>query len=170
VNFKNACLAVAIIVTGNGCASHVSATTVALSSQDYILDIYLPDEQWKPTEKEAAEAKTALFAYVTSGTLPAGEPPGSFTATYRPTVAAQLGSYSLQYFGGHYLWTDGHMQPNASGEKEILINGLCKGPWLKTLDVAKQLIEVNDGGACFFHALYNPAQRKILEFSINGGR
>jgi hypothetical protein len=36
------------------------------------------------------------------------------------------------------------------------------------MDITKEIIHVNDGGACFFHALYSPAQEKIMMFSVNG--
>lgn len=163
MNSKTVWLAAALAAVG-ACGSQ---PTAILTGQDYILDVYLPDEQWKPTREEAAEAKGALLAYLESGELPAGESPQSFTIVYLPIVQEHIGNYSLQYFGGRYSWVQGHFGPDRTGEKEILINGLCKGPWLQQ-EVAKQLITVNDGGSCFFHALYSPAQKKIVMFTVNG--
>jgi hypothetical protein len=162
MNFKTALLAAAM-AAGSACAP----PKAALSSRDYILDVYLPGEQWRPTREEAAEAKAALLDYLTVGELPAGDSPQSFTIAYLPIIEERIGGYSLQYFGGYYSWRQGRAVPDRSGEKEIFVNGLCKGPWLQE-GVAKQLITVNDGGACFFHALYSPAQKRIMMFSVNG--
>jgi hypothetical protein len=167
MKFKNVCSAAATVFIG-ACTAQPSASPAALSNRDYIVDIYLPAEQWLPTRNQAAEAKAALLTYLASDTLPAYGSQGSFTMAYRNIVAARIDSYSLQYFGGHYVWTERYAAPDLSGEADILINGLCEGPWLKGENPTKQLIEVNDGGACFFHAFYSPAQKKILQFSING--
>ena len=88
MNLRNVCLAVAVVAAGSGCASH--PPPAALSSQDVILDVYLPAEQWKPTTNEAAEAKAALLAYLASDELPAGDSPQSFTAVYRTLIAARM--------------------------------------------------------------------------------
>ena len=166
-NFRNACLVVAII-GGGGCASQDSVPVAPLSNRDYILGIYLPGKQWLPTANQAGEAKAALLAYLASDALPADGSQGSFAVAHRSIVASRIDGYSLQYFGGHYRWTDGHAVPDPLGEEDILINGLCKIPAMGGADVSKQLIQASDGGACFFHALYSPARKTILQFSVNG--
>ena len=56
MNFKNACLAVAIIAGAGGCADKNSVPIAPLSNRDYILGIYLPGRQWLPTANQAGEA------------------------------------------------------------------------------------------------------------------
>ena len=108
MNFKTACLAMAVI-TGSSSASRPPTPTAALSSQDFIIDVYLPGEQWKPATNDAAEAKAALLAYLASDNLPTGASPRSFRVVDRASVAAR---------------TDQGAAPDPFGEKEILINGL----------------------------------------------
>jgi len=54
---------------------------------------------------------------------------------------------------------------NSKGEKEVWINFLCKTedfPWKTTV------MEVDDGGSCFFNLKINLTLKKTYDFAVNG--
>jgi hypothetical protein len=154
------------VVVINGLTARPLEAATALTSQDIILDVTEPG-QWRPTEAQVTEAKAALLSYLYSDDHHATDPAQKYAELMRPDIQARINSYSLQYFGGYYSWDHSGWDPD--GDKEILINGLCES-FVKAehIELSKQLVSVNDGGACFFQAGYSVAQRKIAHFAVNG--
>ena len=61
---------------------------------------------------------------------------------------------------------------NKKGQKEVWINALCTNP-MSTFstdggDWKKEIIQVMDGGACFFQLKMNLKTKKYYHFRING--
>jgi len=54
---------------------------------------------------------------------------------------------------------------NSKGEKEIWINCFCDD-WDKSWKT--EIIEVHDGGPCYFNLKINLTTKKIYDFGVNG--
>jgi hypothetical protein len=170
VAFKMAFIALtAMIVSGEMLIQPAEAVPV-LGTQDFIVDptgssaTVIPG-QWKPTAIEAAETKAVLLDYLSSGPPFV---PGVWTGQARLSIKDRISSYSLQYIGVHYSWSDHGGTPTPSGDREILVNGLCKVEPEERAMLTKQKLIILDGGECFFQAFYSLAKQKIVWFSVNG--
>lgn len=136
-----------------------------LTDRDFIVEVH-DKGQWAVSEAQAAEAKLALLDYLATA-HPTQNSMDQLAERERPSIHAKIATYYLQYYGGLYGTKSGW---DDAGEKQILINGLCEmlPPPFGSEGMRKELIGVNDGGGCFFRALYNPAQHKITVFTVNG--
>lgn len=54
------------------------------------------------------------------------------------------------------------------GRRLIFINGVCKEFWPNVKKGDKELVMVDDGGACFFSLKYDPQLDLFVDFMING--
>src|SRR6266568_461067 len=55
-----------------------------------------------------------------------------------------------------------------AGKQRIFINAFCINQAANPNEWHKHLVFVVDGGACFWHALYDPAAQKFSDLEING--
>ena len=72
-------------------------------------------------------------------------------------IVARLGSYKRQYFG----LTHG-------GKKWILVNSFCEAFWKRNDYWRDSIVDVFDGGSCFFMVLYDPSSSQFDRLMING--
>jgi hypothetical protein len=158
MTFKSAIVCLLAIAAVAGCTRPLPKLAPALTSRDFILDATKSDE-WKPTEVQVIEAKTALLDYLSS---PHFRSPDPYSEKQRPGVRAGIDSYALQYLGKNYPGDQ-----SGRGDKQILINAVCGGSG-GYKDISKELVDVFDGGSCFFRAGYSIIQRKIMYFGVNG--
>jgi hypothetical protein len=102
------------------------------------------DGGWQPTTKNIDAMEEAL----SKSTYLRGK------LTSKPDQASNPRQYYRQYVG-----------VIVAGRKLIYINGMCGKPpsyWTKTL------VDVCDGGRCFWGALYDPGSGEFSQFEMNG--
>jgi hypothetical protein len=63
--------------------------------------------------------------------------------------------YTFQYQG----------RASLLGQQYVYVNGFCS---YSQGDLRAQWVEVFDGGACFFHAKYEPASKRLYDVVVNG--
>ena len=56
---------------------------------------------------------------------------------------------------------------NSNSEKEVWVNCFCWS-WGENEIYKHQILDVNDGGKCFFQLKINLSKRKVYDFSVNG--
>ena len=97
---------------------------------------------WDPTPLIAADAKAAIRPYVVQ------------QAGLQQLRLSSWSSYSFQYQG-----------KTVSGHRFLYINAYCIAP---PAYAAKQLVQVLDGGPCFFSVLYDPRTKSFTGIIFNG--
>jgi len=102
------------------------------------------DGGWQPTTKDidAMEEALSKSTYLRS------------KLTSKPDRASDPRQYYRQYVG-----------VIVAGRKLIYVNGMCEKPpsyWTKTL------VDVCDGGRCFWGALYDPVNGEFSQYEMNG--
>ena len=100
--------------------------------------------KWEPTPKMLLDLKTKIKAYVG----------GQAKADKRELQNWQ--TYIFQY--------QGHEE---KGKKYIFINALCHQD-IKNRDLSKEIIQVFDGGTCYFSLKYDPKRKTFFDLLING--
>lgn len=123
---------------------------------------------WRPDSTEAASAEKALRTFLNGhDDSHLKWPVTKNDESGRQRIAANIDSYVLQLVGarqgsGEKIWDfDG------DGPRIVMISGFCR---TDGTDMSQHLVVVMDGGACFFHALYDPVADAITYFSVNGVR
>ncbi len=53
------------------------------------------------------------------------------------------------------------------GVRLVVVNAFCKSG-NDAFDYTKEMWVVSDGGACYFHATYDPARKIVIDLSFNG--
>jgi hypothetical protein len=71
-------------------------------------------------------------------------------------ILNDLGNYRRQYVGF-----------TMKTRRVLFVNALCQGGWGEA-EWRTKFIQVNDGGACYFHAIYDPVKNSIEQLIING--
>jgi hypothetical protein len=102
------------------------------------------DGGWRPTTKEIEAIEEAL----SKSTYLRGK------LTSKPGQSSDPREYYRQYVG-----------VIISRRRLIYINGMCRKPpsyWTRTL------VDVCDGGQCFWGVLYDPASGQFSQFEMNG--
>jgi hypothetical protein len=56
---------------------------------------------------------------------------------------------------------------NSKGEKEVWVNCFCSGSWHFS-EWRRQIVEVSDGGNCFFNVIINLTRRTYRDLRVNG--
>ncbi len=100
--------------------------------------------KWEPTPKMLLDLKTKIKAYVGS----------QAKADKRELQNWQ--TYIFQYQG-----------QEEKGKKYIFINALCHQD-IKNKDLSKKIIQVFDGGTCYFNLKYDPKRKTFFDVLING--
>jgi hypothetical protein len=101
--------------------------------------------RWHPTAEQLGDAEAALRLQLPSA------------AKNRGTIA-KWSDYRFQYQG----------RSTALGRKFIYVNAFCNDWGTGQRDLARQWLEVDDGGACYFNAKYDPEQRHVYDLIVNG--
>jgi hypothetical protein len=100
--------------------------------------------KWDPTPKMLSDLKMKIKAYVAS----------QAKADKRELQNWQ--TYTIQYQG-----------QEEKGNKYIFINAFCDQDMRKR-DLSKEIIQVFDGGTCYFSLKYNPEKKTFFDLLING--
>jgi len=97
---------------------------------------------WSPDASMAAEAASKLHAYAEQ------------QASAKGLTLQQWVSYSFQYQGREF-----------AGHRVLYINAFCGQPpaYAKT-----RLVQVHDGGTCYFSAYYDPVKKQFVGIAFNG--
>lgn len=116
------------------------AQVVVFTSDDAETDIHGEAITWTPPTGDVLAAERALAAYIDA----------------HPDLGVDpLDAYARQYVGV------------GPGDGELVsANALCDTETLD--DWRDELIYVNDGGTCFWQALYDPALDRVVDFTVNG--
>ena len=97
---------------------------------------------WSPGREQVAEAQAGLEAQV------------------RRAAAEQ--HLSLTDWPGYTFQYQGQVQ---AGRRIIFINAFCTPA---PADAARRLVQVFDGGSCYFRTAYVPSQKRYLPVVFNG--
>jgi hypothetical protein len=97
---------------------------------------------WEPTTAVLSELDTALKLPVTDASQNRGRIP-------------QWSAYTFQY--------QGRTQP--LGQRYVYVNAFCfhTGNHLE-----REWVDIEDGGACFFSAKYDPQKKVVYDIRVNG--
>ena len=57
---------------------------------------------------------------------------------------------------------------NQIGEKEVWVNCFCWDSWGENEFCKHQILDVSDGGKCFFNLKINLTRKKVYDFWVNG--
>jgi hypothetical protein len=104
--------------------------------------VYVPGGTWQPGQTEVADAKARLYPYIIS------------EAKARKATLPPWNEYTFQYPGRRVL-----------GRNLIYVNAFCSEP---PEDVARNIVFVFDGGACYFEAYYDPRVKSFVSVRFNG--
>ena len=97
---------------------------------------------WIPSPTELRKLEDSLMPAVRSATQNTGRAP-------------QWSEYTFQFQG----------RTGPRGQKFVFVNAFCR---YDGGDLDVQWVSVDDGGACYFSAKYDPQDRRILDLKING--
>lgn len=123
---------------------------------------------WQPHSAEAAHAEKALRNFLNGHDDSHLKWPVTKNAeSGRQRIAANIDSYILQLVGARQGSGDKIWDFDGAGPQVVMISGFCR---TDGTDMSQHLVVVMDGGACFFHALYDPVADAITYFGINGVR
>jgi hypothetical protein len=149
----------------------IAGDPTVLTARDHILSprTETPALHYPITEQQALAAKAALLAY-----LPAAHPEartgasGSWSEDWRPAIWRKIGTYHLLYAGVNMSWNaPGESRMSATGVRQVRITGICDDIVRESPSVLADAI-ITDGGECVFTAYFDPAQKKIVHFSVAG--
>jgi hypothetical protein len=119
------------------------------------------DGIWRPSGEEIERARSALVAY-----LAVAHPPAeSGSERYR---RGSFDTYILQFAGVRSGGEDHDYSTRGDGPKAILIKGMCSHPYRDDDRLTKGIVTIQDGGACYFTAVYDPMKNEIVRFAVNG--
>jgi hypothetical protein len=149
----------------------IAGDPTGLTARDHIASprVETPTLYFPITDRQALAAKKGLLAY-----LPVPHPgaqigmSGTWSEGWRPRISEKIGTYQLLYAGVKMSWkAPGEGRMSAAGARQIRITGICD-------DIANDMRSVfadaiiNDGGECIFTAFFDPVQKRIVHFSVNG--
>lgn len=100
--------------------------------------------KWDPNTEMLSDIKTRIEAYVES------------QAKIQKRDLKDWQTYTFQYQG-----------QEEEGGKYILINALCDQD-IKKRDLAKRIMNIYDGGSCYFILKYDPERKDFFDLFING--
>ena len=146
---KGLCFSIAILLllVLSGCIAEEAASGgedwVILSEEGTAVLQYLgfPGERWVPDPTQVMEVDAALPVYLQEAA---------------PELTDKLGSYTRQYGG----------VTGREGQQLIYVNFFCDAH--RWNNWRSELVDVMDGGNCYFHTVYDVNGRSFLSLSING--
>ena len=119
----------------------------------------------------SATASSGTWTRVDGGTWLAEQPVAD---ALRAAIRRQFDISSQLYKTKHGLktplWDAYYFQYQGitrKGVKLVIVNAFCKSD-RGGFDVTKEMWIVYDGGACYFHATYDPASDIVIDFRFNG--
>jgi hypothetical protein len=126
---------------------------------------------WTPTNAEARDAISALERYVRA--LPSTKPV-KFSNARSSEISVRFDSlrpdhYLFQVEGVRPPTKDSYYGTESAGRKLIHIDGYCASITSDpNIDISRSMLDVDDGGACVIHAMFDPAHGTITNFETNG--
>lgn len=102
----------------------------------------VPGGSWQPNDQQVEEARSQIMPYVSS------------QASMSRQRLNTWSEYSFQYQGRQWR-----------GKQVIYVNAFCSEP---PPTVATQMVQVFDGGACYFNAYWDPIEKIYLHILFNG--
>ena len=136
----------------------------------YVVDANVPpgdagDGLWRPTFREAAEAREALKEYLRSPKRPTYE---GLRGRDAARIAAEFDSYTVQAEGVRAPGPRAFYGVDGNGPKQIHLDGFCQASATHMDGLASRQLIVMDGGSCIFQAMYDVRSRRITFFASNG--
>ena len=122
---------------------------------------------WVPTAAEAKRARRALLAYLALGRPPATVG-NEWSEKWRSAINREIATYSLQLMGVRRGAGDRIFGWDGAAPKAILILGRCRLDPGLAAKLTRELLFVEDGGHCYFTALYDPQGDRLAYFDVNG--
>jgi hypothetical protein len=101
---------------------------------------------WTPSPEEVALLEDRLKPYLEGVATPQAK-----------EIAQRLGSYKRQYFG----YTFG-------GKRGILVNAFCNAYWKRNDSWRDSIVDVLDGGSCYFQVFYDTSSSQFVRLAVNG--
>ena len=101
---------------------------------------------WTPSPEEVALLEGRLKTYLEGVATPQAK-----------EIAARLGSYKRQYLGYSF-----------GGKRWVLVNAFCNAYWKRNDSWRDSVVDVLDGGSCFFKVHYDPSRSQFDKLIING--
>jgi hypothetical protein len=122
---------------------------------------------WVPKPAEVERATSVLLAYLALAgpIVPVGN---AWSEKWRPAIAREIGDYSLQFTGVRRATGNQAYKTGDTGPKSILILGLCRVDPGEGANLTRVLLFVEDGGHCYFTAVYDPEEDRLTYFDVNG--
>jgi hypothetical protein len=121
---------------------------------------------WRPAARDVERARAALIAYlsVAHSTPDADQ---SWNERNRPEIRDKIDTYLLQFAGVRRGDGRQYYSKQGNGPRAILITGMCQNPFGGEGDLTTGIVLINDGGSCYFTAIYDPAEDRIAGFYVN---
>jgi hypothetical protein len=122
---------------------------------------------WVPTAAQAKRARRALLAYLAPGRPPATVG-NQWSEKWRSAIRREIATYSLQLMGARRGAGDRLFGWDGAAPKAILVLGRCRLDPGQAAKLTRELLFVEDGGHCYFTALYDPGGDRLTYFEVNG--
>ena len=105
---------------------------------------------WQPNNAQIAELESRLIEFLGSAEVKKDKMASG--------LAAKAPTYWRQYVG----------VTSTEGRKVVLVNAFCNSLGKTDAQLKREMLDVDDGGNCFFRVHYDPEKKTFSRFATNG--